>query len=78
LILKPDLLHTNFGTHNKWSEPSWVKQLCNLGKDLAKIWWGEEKLIGRRFPTYAESFGCAFSVDFEEVCGQKMIALNMS
>jgi len=45
---------------------------------VAKVWLVEEKLIGRRFPTYAESLGCDFSVDLEEVCCQKIIALDMS
>jgi len=45
---------------------------------VVEIWWDEEKFIGRHFPTYYESFGCAFCVDLEEVCGYKMIALDMS
>jgi len=62
-----------------------VQTVGNLGKDLAfcvgdlrsENWWDEEKFTGRRFPTYSESC-CAFCVPLEEICGQKMIAVDMS
>jgi len=45
-ILEPNLLHKDFGTHNKRSElVCWVKHLGNLGKDLA---FRGGNLVGRR------------------------------